>query len=76
MLLILFGLPGCGKNYVGEILQSSFGFYFYDGDDALTDDMRDCLNNGYEETTSRHYFSYAFIQTPTACPKWTSFYLK
>jgi gluconokinase len=40
MLLILFGLPGAGKNFVGEILAQHFGFYFYDADSDLTADMQ------------------------------------
>jgi gluconokinase len=32
MLLILFGLPGTGKNYVGDILRDDYGFHFYDAD--------------------------------------------
>lgn len=36
MLLILFGLPGVGKNYVGNILQEEFNYHFYDADDDLT----------------------------------------
>jgi len=40
MLIILFGLAGSGKNFVGEIFQSEFGFDWLDGDDYLTADMQ------------------------------------
>jgi carbohydrate kinase (thermoresistant glucokinase family) len=40
MLLILFGLPGAGKTYVGEILQQEFGFFLYDGDQDIPPKMR------------------------------------
>jgi gluconokinase len=40
MLWILFGLPGAGKNFVGELLRAHFDFYFYDADVDLTEDMR------------------------------------
>lgn len=39
MFIILFGLPGAGKTYVGNIFQKHFGFYFYDGDHDLTEDI-------------------------------------
>lgn len=45
MLLILFGLPGAGKNYVGRILAEDFGFHFHDGDDDLPLDMRAAIQN-------------------------------
>ena len=38
-LIILFGLAGSGKNYVGEILQKHFNYYFWDGDTLLTKEM-------------------------------------
>ena len=43
MLFIVFGLPGAGKTYVGEVLKDEFGFYFYDGDRDLTDEMKKAL---------------------------------
>lgn len=43
VLLILFGLPGVGKNYVGRILAEDYGFYFRDADDDLPDDMRETI---------------------------------
>ncbi|MBU1033180.1 MAG: shikimate kinase [Candidatus Omnitrophota bacterium] len=43
MLFFLFGHPGCGKNYVGEIFRDFFGFYFYDGDEQLTAGMKEIM---------------------------------
>src|SRR3989338_873499 len=40
MMLILFGLPGAGKTYIGKLLEKEFGFFFYDGDSALTEEMK------------------------------------
>jgi shikimate kinase len=34
-LLVLFGLPGTGKTYVGKILEKDFGFFLHDGDTDL-----------------------------------------
>ncbi len=43
LLIYLFGLPAAGKNYVGRVLEESFGFIFYDGDLDLTPEMRDAV---------------------------------
>lgn len=45
MLIILFGLPASGKNYVGRILAEDFGFCFHDADDNLPKDMREAIVN-------------------------------
>lgn len=39
-LIILFGLPGTGKTYVGKIFEKYFDYYFYDGDEDLTLEMK------------------------------------
>jgi shikimate kinase len=43
LLIILFGLSGSGKNYVGRILRDDFGFLFYDADTDLTPEMQDAI---------------------------------
>jgi len=40
MILIVFGLPGVGKTFVGKILEKDFGFYLHDGDVDLPNEMR------------------------------------
>lgn len=42
-LIILFGLPGTGKTYVGKIFKKYFDYYFYEGDKDLTDEMKDAI---------------------------------
>lgn len=42
-LLIVFGLAGSGKTYVGEVIQQHFNVFFWDADEALTDDMLLCI---------------------------------
>lgn len=42
-LIILFGLPGTGKTFVGNIFKKYFDFYFYDGDDDLTEEMKQAI---------------------------------
>ena len=43
MQIILFGLSGAGKNFVGEILAKYFPFYFWDADKDLPQNMQDCI---------------------------------
>jgi gluconate kinase len=38
--VILFGLPGTGKTFVGKIFGKYFNYYFYDGDNDLTPEMK------------------------------------
>jgi len=40
MLLILFGLPGAGKSFAGQLLQAEFGFTFHEADEDIPDDYR------------------------------------
>lgn len=54
-IYVVFGLPGAGKTFVGEIMQKYFDFFHYDGDqdmpeklktaikkqELITDDLRD-----------------------------------
>ena len=40
MIIILFGLSGAGKNFVGEVLVEHFGYYFWDGDAAVPAKMQ------------------------------------
>lgn len=50
MLLIIFGLPGAGKSYLGTVLQKTFGFFHYDGDKALPMNMKKALLRGQRIT--------------------------
>ncbi len=42
-LIVLFGLPGTGKSFVGKIFQEYFDYYFYDGDNDLTEEMKEAI---------------------------------
>lgn len=42
-LIILFGLPGAGKTFVGNIFEKYFDYYFYDGDKDLTEEMKEAI---------------------------------
>lgn len=45
MLIILFGLAGAGKNFVGEILSQEFDFYYWDADQILTKSMLEAIKH-------------------------------
>ena len=42
-LIILFGLPGAGKTYVGKVLRDEFGYFLYNADRNLPRVMRQTL---------------------------------
>ncbi len=42
-LVVLFGLPGTGKSFVGNIFKKYFDYYFYDGDNDLTKEMKEAI---------------------------------
>ena len=46
MLLILFGLPGAGKSYAGQVLSREFGFHFHEADDDIPEDYRQTVSAG------------------------------
>lgn len=39
-LIVIFGQPGAGKSYVAQILADQFGYFSYNGDEALPPDMK------------------------------------
>lgn len=45
MLIILFGKPAVGKNFVGSILEKKFGFYFYDMDKYISKKLQNKIQN-------------------------------
>ena len=46
MIYIIYGLPGSGKSYLAKLLKEQFGFYYWDGDNAVTEEMHACLVQG------------------------------
>src|SRR5688572_15751898 len=66
MLLVLFGVPGAGKSYVGHILQDSFGFTFHDADHDLPDDVRHALANKLPVTDDMRDRFFARVIASTA----------
>ena len=43
MIIILFGLPGAGKTYVGKLMHKFFNYTFYDGDHDVTDAIKTAI---------------------------------
>ncbi|MCC7361905.1 MAG: AAA family ATPase [Anaerolineales bacterium] len=39
-LLVLFGLPGAGKSYVGRLLAAEFGYHLHEADDDIPADYK------------------------------------
>lgn len=44
MLIILFGLAGSGKTFVGQKLSDYSNFYFWDADEVITEAMKQCIH--------------------------------
>lgn len=61
MILYLYGLAAAGKNYVGGVLEESFGFTFYDGDLDLTDELREAVRAEQPFTDAMRDRFYAVV---------------
>jgi gluconokinase len=59
MVVILFGPPGVGKNYVGRILAQNYQFFFYDADEDLTADMAAAIEKeqAFTPEMRQHFFN-------------------
>jgi gluconokinase len=44
VIIFLFGLPGAGKSYIGHLLRQRANIHFWEGDEALSHDMREAVN--------------------------------
>jgi gluconokinase len=43
VIVYLFGLAGAGKSWTGDVLERRFGFFRYEADADLTQEMRDSI---------------------------------
>lgn len=43
MIVVMFGLAGAGKNYVGQLLEKQTNCYFWDADEAISEEMKHCI---------------------------------
>lgn len=63
-IVVLFGLPGSGKTFIGNILKKYFNFYHYDGDIDLPDNMKKAIRTKTVITNSmRNIFFQKIIQS-------------
>lgn len=70
MLIIVFGLPGTGKTYIGKIIKKEFGFFFYDGDTDLTPEMKKALQKKITFTNiMRNMYFRKLLKTVTKLNK-------
>lgn len=51
MIVILFGLSGVGKTYIGDIIAKHFNYHHEDADKWLTDEMKLCIETKKSFTT-------------------------
>jgi gluconokinase len=48
--ILLFGVAGVGKSHLGALVAKKLGFFHYELDDDLTDEMKLAINEGREFT--------------------------
>lgn len=56
MIFVLFGPPGVGKTYIGNLLGKKLGIYFYDADKGINDKEEELLRSGRYDQLSRDIF--------------------
>src|SRR5689334_21441523 len=61
ILIILFGLPGTGKNVAGEFLRDNYGFFFCDGDSFVTDVQKENHRKGIPTTVEQRDVQFKII---------------
>lgn len=63
-IVVLFGLPGAGKTFAGNVLKKYFNFYHHDGDIDLPDNMKRAIRTQTVITDSlRDIFFQKIIQS-------------
>lgn len=55
-ILVIFGLPGAGKTFVGKILEKYFAYHFYDGDQDMSQELKDAIVAGTVTDEMRQKF--------------------
>ncbi len=56
MIYVLFGPPGVGKTYIGELVSGKMGMRFFDADVLFDEELRSLLQNGKFEQSHRDKF--------------------
>lgn len=66
-LLVVFGKPGAGKSYIADVAARNLGYFPYNGDTDIPQDMNDALFQKKEITdTMRRQFLDAMIASIAA----------
>lgn len=68
-IIVLFGLPGAGKSFVGKVLQEYFGYRHYDGDVSMSDEMLKAISTQDVITDLMRYSFFQKIIENTKCLK-------
>lgn len=63
MIYVLFGPPGVGKTYIGQLLSNKLGLHFYDADLLIDDELKFLLRNGKYTQEMRDKFVQKLILT-------------
>ncbi|MFH1244849.1 MAG: AAA family ATPase [bacterium] len=56
MIYVLFGPPGVGKTYIGQLLSRSFDLPFFDADTLIDSEERQLLQSGEYDQSARDRF--------------------
>jgi len=73
MIIVLFGLPGAGKTYIGNILKENFEFFLYNGDNDLPKRMRKALvsKEAISDTMRDEFFKRLIARVKKLYAKYT-----
>jgi gluconokinase len=74
MLVVLFGLAGSGKTWVGKLLSKYSNFYFWDADEALTEEMKICIQEkrSFTQEMRDRYFNIVMERMEMLCVQYTN----
>ena len=63
MIIVLFGLPGLGKNFIAKIFKDYFGFHIFDADKVLPRAAFQAIKNNsiVSESTRRAFYKQLAI---------------
>ena len=67
-IYVLFGQPGAGKTYIGGILKKYFGFYLYDGDQDMSQELKGAIVDETVTDDLRQEFFNKLIESVGALP--------
>lgn len=63
MIYVLFGPPGVGKTYIGQLVSKALGWHFFDADILYDDELKFLLRNGKYTQEVRDKFVDKLIAT-------------